>query len=615
MTSGFLRSVSLKFRISSLVLALFIISIWGLAGHMTSVMQRDLRELIDNQISATVAYVADDLNEHFEHRLNGLTSIAAEITPDMINRPARLQRYLDERRLAYSILEMDLLVGDSAGNIVAAHSPDLQHAGGALRIQQYFRDAAARGTVLIGSPVAAPSGQRSYIPVVVPLRNAAGVVVAVLVDRIIPKEEKLFSQLQSTKIGLTGYFMLVSLEDRFIVSSSNASRIMTPLHSGASPLLERRFKEGYEGTGISVTSHGVELLTAGRRMTSTGWMLVGGAETAEMHAPISALRRQIMFAAGAITLLMAGILHWVLSREFARLERMRETMRRMGDGEQPMHVIPIGRYDEIGQLKASFNHLIAERSRLDADLRAKISEHQQAEEALGKAMTRLQALSKRITTAREEERRELALELHEQSGQELAVLRIHLELLRPRCIGEDAQARVQDALMITKLMLLRFRKIALDLHPPQLGQFGLAAALRSHCRQQAETSGWLLHFDAAEQSERPGRDVEYACFRAVEEALSNVSLHGNATEIWVDLRRDGNDLYLSVRDNGRGFQTDWISDHVEQERLGLLGMEERVRQVGGRLEVESTPGRGAEVRAVFLQCYRPAQESAKLRLA
>jgi signal transduction histidine kinase len=463
--------------------------------------------------------------------------------------------------------------------------------------------------------VAVDAGHRPYIPVTIPLRDAAGSVVAVLVDRILPTQEKLLSLLQSTQIGHTGYFLLISPADRFIISASDPKRTMTPVHANLSPMLERRLKEGYEGTGVAVSTHGVELLTAGRHMSSTGWILVGGAQTQEMFAPIGTLRGQIVLAAAVITLLMAVVLHYVLSREFARLERMRETMRRMGDGELPMQLIPVGRNDEIGQLKASFNHLVAERSRLDAELRAKISEHQQAEEALGKAMTRLQAISKRITTAREEERRELALELHEQSGQELAVLQIHLEILRHRCTGEDAQARVRDALMIAKLMLLRFRKLALDLHPPQLGQFGLGAALRAHCRQQAESSGWLLHFEAADDAERPSRDVEYACFRAAEEALSNVSLHGNATEIWVNLHRNGNDLHLSVRDNGRGFQTDWISDHVEHERLGLLGMEERVRQVGGRLEVESRPGRGAEVRAVFMQCYRPAQETARLRIA
>jgi signal transduction histidine kinase len=615
MMRDFFRSLSIKSRIALLVVTLLVVSIWGLAADLTAVMQRDLQHLIESQTSATVDYLATDLNLRLEQRLSGLQSIAEDITPEMLAAPDKLQRFLDQHGLASSILEMDLMVAASDGAIIAAHQGDPTNGEHTLTHQQYFHAAMASDGLLIGSPVIEKDARRSYIPLTVPLRNAAGVTVATLVDRVMPGAQKLFSQLASTRIGHTGYFLLVAPKDRLIVSASDVTRIMTPLHARASPLLERRIKDGFEGTGVAVTTHGVELLTAGRKMAATGWLLVGGAPTDEMFAPIRMLQRRILLSAGAISLLIVMTLRFVLTREFARLDTMREAIRRMGNGEQPMHVIPIGRNDEIGRLKASFNHLVGERSRLDAELRAEISEHQKSEEALGKAMTRLQALSKRITTAREEERRELALELHEQSGQELAVLQIHLEILRHRCAGEDAQARIKDALMIAKLMLMRFRKIALDLHPPQLGEFGLGAALRSHCRQQAEAAGWRLHFAAAEDGDRPGRDVEYACFRAVEEALTNVSLHGNASEIWVNLRRAGDDLHLSVRDNGRGFQTDWISDHVEHERLGLLGMQERVRQVGGSLEVESKPGSGVEIRAVFANCYRSAHGNPRLRIA
>jgi signal transduction histidine kinase len=164
-------------------------------------------------------------------------------------------------------------------------------------------------------------------------------------------------------------------------------------------------------------------------------------------------------------------------------------------------------------------------------------------------------------------------------------------------------------------MLKRLCKLAVDLHPPQLSDFGLYSALRAHCRQQADSEGWTLHFSAPEGGKRPHGDVEVACFRVVEEALSNIARHGNASEVRVELSRAGDDLHLSVRDNGSGFNVTAIREHMEEGRLGLVGMEERVRQVGGHLEITSEPGKGSEIRAVFSQCDRAREDGTALRAA
>jgi signal transduction histidine kinase len=210
-----------------------------------------------------------------------------------------------------------------------------------------------------------------------------------------------------------------------------------------------------------------------------------------------------------------------------------------------------------------------------------------------------------MTRTQEEQRRKIAYELHEQSGQELTALMIHLQVLEAHCCGKEAQAQLQNARTIAHLALERVRAMSLDLHPPQLEALGLYAALRGYCGQQAEVAGWIMHIDAPDTRERPNRDVEIACFRVAQEALANVAQHANATEVWVSLRRSDDELQLRVRDNGLGFDAGGTSERIGYADLGLTGMAERVRQVAGRIDIRSSLGNGTEINVWFSARFRP----------
>jgi signal transduction histidine kinase len=232
-------------------------------------------------------------------------------------------------------------------------------------------------------------------------------------------------------------------------------------------------------------------------------------------------------------------------------------------------------------------------------LSGEIAERKRAEQALEVALARMQALSERITRGQEEERHSIAYELHEQLGQELASVNICLVMLKPHCRMPKAKARLQDARGMVELMMKRIREMSLHLRPSELDTLGLYAALRWQCTEQSDAAGWVLHFDVPQPGRRPQPDVETACFRVAQEALANIAEHASATEVWVSLREDGDELQLCVRDNGIGFNAAGIKNRPEDPNLGLMGMAERARQVGGRMDVESSPGNGAEIRAVF----------------
>jgi signal transduction histidine kinase len=143
--------------------------------------------------------------------------------------------------------------------------------------------------------------------------------------------------------------------------------------------------------------------------------------------------------------------------------------------------------------------------------------------------------------------------------------------------------------------------LALSLAPTELENFGIHAALGTHCKRQALEGGWNLHMDAPAPDARAPRPVEKACFRVLQEGLNHVLHHAKATEVWVGLRQSADELELEIRGNGIGFEPNAVGEDYSREgtELGLLGMQIRAKLVGGSVDIKSTAGAATELRAVF----------------
>jgi PAS domain S-box-containing protein len=182
-----------------------------------------------------------------------------------------------------------------------------------------------------------------------------------------------------------------------------------------------------------------------------------------------------------------------------------------------------------------------------------ITERRRAEQLREQLMRQLELLSVRFATAQEEERGKIAYELHEELGQELTALKFYLQMLGPASSGSEAKTPREQALAVAVHATERVRKLVLDLEPPELADFGLHAAVPTYCQRQAVAGGWNLHIDSPTPDIRAPRAVERACFSVLQEGLSNVLNHAQATEVWVDLYQDAGELELMIRDNGIGF--------------------------------------------------------------
>jgi PAS domain S-box-containing protein len=208
---------------------------------------------------------------------------------------------------------------------------------------------------------------------------------------------------------------------------------------------------------------------------------------------------------------------------------------------------------------------------------------------------RLKVLSQRLMMAQEEERRRLAIELHDELGQVLTAVKINLDSIGSSTLAASATTHLRAATECVDQAMQRVRDLALDLRPSVLDDLGLPAALRWYADRFARNAQIEVHvsIDAIPDLEP---EVETACFRVAQEALTNVARHARARHVWLDLHLPAEGLELRIRDDGIGF--DGASARARAAggaSLGLLGMEERISLAGGELVLVTRPGHGTEV--------------------
>jgi len=203
---------------------------------------------------------------------------------------------------------------------------------------------------------------------------------------------------------------------------------------------------------------------------------------------------------------------------------------------------------------------------------------------------RLQSLSRRLVEVQESERRYIARELHDEASQALTSLMVGLRLIeRDAGKTEAIVAGVSELKQIADGVIENLHRLAMDLRPTSLDHLGLVAALEQHVEAISERHELSMQFEAIGMEARLSPEVETSLYRIVQEALSNVILHAQATRVDVLLEKRGDKVIAIVEDNGTGFDP---FAAAQRGRLGLAGMRERAEMLGGSLIIESRPGSG-----------------------
>ena len=213
--------------------------------------------------------------------------------------------------------------------------------------------------------------------------------------------------------------------------------------------------------------------------------------------------------------------------------------------------------------------------------------------ALARSRLALEGLSARLVEAQEEERRSISRELHDEVGQSLGALLVEVGQLAKLVPPEDRvmQAQIAQIKSVAESAVKSIRDIALLLRPPMLDDLGLVPALEWQAREISRRSDMEVEVHSENVSEDLGDETKVTVYRLVQEALNNAATHASAKNAKVTITQNSDKITVEITDDGHGF------DPARQRGMGILGMEERVRRLGGTSTIESALGRGATVKA------------------
>ncbi len=237
-----------------------------------------------------------------------------------------------------------------------------------------------------------------------------------------------------------------------------------------------------------------------------------------------------------------------------------------------------------GKLEQRVQERTSELSQTMSQLESEVAVRERAEEGMRR-------LSVRLMTLQDEERRRLARDLHDTTGQTLVGIKMTLASLRQATTAPEQLRLIDEVNALMDEASREIRTTSYLLHPPLLDEAGIASAGRWFVEGFAKRSGIHIDCSMPEEMQRPSRNCEMVLFRVLQESLTNVHRHSGASSASIELRREEERIILEVRDNGRGIPPErWQQIHHlgGSAGVGISGMRERVRELGGHLEVQSS---------------------------
>jgi len=251
-----------------------------------------------------------------------------------------------------------------------------------------------------------------------------------------------------------------------------------------------------------------------------------------------------------------------------------------------------------GLAALTISHLL----KLEAELERRLKESEQAQVSL-------QDLSARLVRAQEDERRALSRELHDEVGQAFSAVLMEAENLLDLEREPEVRTHLESIRGVAQKGMNEIRNMALLLRPSMLDDFGLIPALEWQAREVAKRTGMRVGVESDLAGELP-EEHKTCVYRVVQEALNNCARHAQATAAQVSVRSEDGRIVVGIQDDGSGF------DPQRVRGLGLMGMEERTRHLGGAFEIDSQPGRGTCVRVTLpLAMFPKAAAAQRLRQA
>ncbi len=221
-----------------------------------------------------------------------------------------------------------------------------------------------------------------------------------------------------------------------------------------------------------------------------------------------------------------------------------------------------------------------------------VTERKKVDLEVEKKYRKFKSLATRFKKSIEEDRKYLAVELHEELAQLASVMKMDVDWVRINDleISEKSKSRIEHASIIAELLIQTIRRISFSISPSLLEENGLAATMRWHCKEFSILNGIPCHFKENFDESELSLEIKMDLFRICQESLSNVMYHAMASEVFIDISDTGNAINMSIKDNGKGFDLKQVKN-----ANGLRNMQERADSINGELVIQSEPDKGAQI--------------------
>lgn len=360
---------SLRTRITLSALAVLVVVLWIAEMVASHFLRADLEQMLAAQQYSAAAFVAADIDREIAERQQALRAVATRFAEPMRAQPAALQSLLDERIALREMFNWGLVVVDAQGVALASVPHELGRNGVAYGDLAPVRAALADAQPRVTEPLVGRKTGKPVFAIISPIVGSDGRVLGALLGATNLALPNFLDEIGGQRYGKTGGYLLAAPAGGVFIAATDHSRIMAPLPKAGANAMHDRFMAGYEGSGVAINSMGVEELSSARRVRSTGWFVIAALPTAEAFAPIREMQERLVAVAAALTLLAALISWLVLSHELAPLGVIARRLRAMSRGEVARESLPQGSDDEIGEVAASVNALIASIETVESALR------------------------------------------------------------------------------------------------------------------------------------------------------------------------------------------------------------------------------------------------------
>ena len=369
MVRKFFQGWSLKTRVTTFTLAIFVLGIGALALYASRMLREDMERLLGEQQFSTVSFIADLINGQLENRIKALELVARDIDASAMRQPPTLQKLLEQKVALQSYFNAGVHVVGRDGVALA----DVSDAG---RTGKSFADNEAvqavlseKAATLVGRPLLGPLLKQPVFPIVTAIRDVRGKPIGALIGTTSLSRPNFLDKVAENRYGATGGYVLAAPRHDLIVTASDRSRIMQPLSAAGVNKLADRYRQGYEGFGVGVNSLGVEELSATKGIPVAGWFMAVVLPTAEAFAPIRAMHKRVVITTIALTLLAGALTWWMLKRQLSPLTTAARALGNRASSNQPPQALKITSDDEIGELIGGFNRLLGTLTQREAALK------------------------------------------------------------------------------------------------------------------------------------------------------------------------------------------------------------------------------------------------------